>query len=178
MECQLPMPEGTDPEGFPHHEDFYTSLIACAILKARAQIGVFNKLPIWWTENEKSHVDWSELVAPDFRLHVLQNWQGAGVAPDIRIESSKALVLVETKVDAEFEERQMGPVFRYLSRLGDKRNRAYLLMAPGAYGGPKFHPGTLAKFYKAAEGGVRAGFVNLALATNCACELLGLQQLS
>ena len=177
MECQLPMPEGTDPEGFPQHEDFYTSLVACAILKARTQIGIFNKLPIWWTENEKSHVYWSELVASDFSLHVLQKWQSAVVTPDIRIESSKALVLVETKVDAEFEERQMAPVFRYSSGLGDKRKRAYLLMAPGAYGGPNFHPGTLTRFFKAAEGGVRVGFVNLALATNLAFELLGLQQL-
>jgi len=180
MGFKLRMSAGTDPEGFPHHENFYTSLVACGILRARVQMNAFADLRIWWTEEtekDEPDGDWSELVTLDFRLQVLQKWPISGLFHDIRLESDTALVVVETKVDAELDEEQVGPVFRCLSDLKDTRTRAYLLMAPGGYGGRKFHPGTLSKFYKAAEDGVRAGFVNLALATNWAGELLGLHQL-
>jgi hypothetical protein len=171
----LPLNEDADPDEFTQHEDFYTALVACGMLKARGSRESLTKLPIWWTERtENGSV--GELFSDNFRLYVQQKWAAPETIPDLRLESTDSLVLVETKVDAKFDEDSFKSAFAHL--LGDShRTKVYLLMAPAGYGTPPLQPGTVERFFRAAPDGVRAGFVNLAKATNWAAELLGLRQI-
>ncbi len=167
-----------DPKAFrPHHENFWTSMVALGIQKARQRPQKLKDLRIWWQEQTEPDGDFDEVVGIPFKLSVMAAFQGCPAVLDLRVDSNKALLLIETKVDAPLEQKQL-EVFDYLSQLDDHRPKVYLLMAPPAFGGPRFYPGTLPDFYeRGRRAGVKPGFVELPWAVNWASELLGLDTL-
>ncbi len=136
-EHNRPFKRDDDPKAFrPHHESFWTSLIALGLLKARQTPEKLKELPIWWREQLEPDGHFGEVVATPFKVYVMARFEGCPAIPDLRVNSNQALLLIETKVDAPMEQKQL-EVFDFLSHLGGDRPKVYLLMAPPAWGGTK-----------------------------------------
>ena len=168
MEYRVVFREDADWNHFPYPENFWTSLVAAALLKARNCPGSFGHVPMWWKEEREPDGNLAELIAGPFDMEIFKPWALCRSAPDIRLESRDWIVIVETKRGAPIEPKQFD-VFDCLGKAGS-RNATYLLMAPGS-----FRPGQLGKFYENGKRTrIKAGFLDLALTVNWGWNLLDL----
>ena len=128
MPLKIPLPQDADHIDFVHHhENFYTSLVALALLKAReTTLEKINGLPVWWKPQEDSegqHL--GELLSKSFSISVLQSFADCPGVPDLRLSNSDTLVLAETKLSNPLEESQMKAIDWLAGRR--EKARAYLV---------------------------------------------------
>lgn len=169
MESRVVIPKDADWNQFPYHENFWTSLVAAGILKARNCPHTFGDVKVWWKEEREPGGSLAELIAGAFKMSVLNWWDASHSAPDIRLEAEQWVVVVETKRAAKIEDSQF-EAFDRLRNPSVASRVTYLLMAPGSY-----NTGQLSRFYaKGRQTGIKAGFLDLALTVNWAWNLLGL----
>jgi hypothetical protein len=169
VESRVVISLDADWNQIPYPENFWTSLVAAGILKARSCPDTFKDVKLWWKEEREPDGNLGELIAGEFKMSVLKSWDVTASAPDIRLEAEKWVVVVETKLAARIKNNQFEAFERFRNSSIEGRV-PYILMAPGSY-----RTGQVSRFY--AEGrrrGVKAGFLDLALTANWAWDLLSL----
>jgi hypothetical protein len=161
----------------PHGENFFSSLVAVGLLKAKQCPERLHDLRIWWREQEEPDGHFGEVIGIPFTLQVFAGLKNCPSCPDLRLESDKALILIEAKLQGPIEETQW-KVFEYLAQHPTEKPKIYLLMAIPSFGQTRVNPGQLPEFYRCglqlSARGVKSGFVELPHAVNWACDLLQL----
>ena len=148
------------------------------MLKAReTTLEKISGLPVWWKpqkDSEGHHL--GELLSKPFSVSVLQSFADCPGVPDLRLSNSDTLLLVETKLNNALEESQIKAIGRLAGRR--EKTKAYLVLAPGAYGTAPYQAGELDRAYTQGEQArIPVGFMNLALSVTWACDQLELEAL-